>query len=310
MIIIKKVNCIEFRNGSREELFSNINHDFPYTASCAELDKYVGRFVPWHWHKEIEMFYIESGILEYYTPQGKVVFTKGSGGIVNSNVLHMTKPKSIIENNIQFLHIFDVGFLSGQEGSRIDKKYFAPFINATNIEIIPLFPDVKEHVPILNKIYNSFKISSNEFGYELNLRSAICDIWYEVLKLLNNLSNKEFYNNDITDKLKMMMIYIHEQYSQKISIKKIANSAYLSERECFRMFNKYLKISPIQYLKKYRIEKACFMLINTKETITNISYECGFGSASYFGKVFNEQIGCNPLEYRKTWQDNYIIKQK
>lgn len=52
------------------------------------------------------------------------------------------------------------------------------------------------------------------------------------------------------------------------------------------------------------------MLINTKETIINISYACGFGSSSYFGKIFNEQVGCNPLEYRKTWQNNYIINQK
>ena len=107
-----------------------------------------------------------------------------------------------------------------------------------------------------------------------------------------------------------MMIYIHEQYSQKISIAQIANAAFISERECFRIFNKYLNITPVQYLKNFRIEIACFMLINTKESIINISYACGFGSSSYFGKVFNEHVGCKPLEYRKIWQDNYIIKQK
>ncbi|MDD5794133.1 MAG: helix-turn-helix domain-containing protein [Clostridiales bacterium] len=44
-----------------------------------------------------------------------------------------------------------------------------------------------------------------------------------------------------------------------------------------------VNITPVQYLKNYRIEKACFMLLNTKETIINISYACGSGSSSYFG---------------------------
>ena len=107
-----------------------------------------------------------------------------------------------------------------------------------------------------------------------------------------------------------MMIYIHENYSQKISIAQISNADFISEREWFRVFHDYLNVAPVQYLKSYRIQKACFMLINTKETIANISYSCGFGSSSYFGKVFNEEIGCNPLEYRKTWQNNYIIRRK
>ena len=110
--------------------------------------------------------------------------------------------------------------------------------SATNIEILPLFPDVEEHVQILNKLYDSFKISSDEYGYELKIRSVICDIWCETLKLTDKLLNKKGYSSDINDKLKLMLIYIHEQYSQKISIAQIANAAFVSERECFRIFNK------------------------------------------------------------------------
>lgn len=63
--------------------------DFPYIASYAELDKYEGVTAPWHWHPAVELFYMESGTLEYTTPTGKWVFPAGSGGLVNSNVLHI-----------------------------------------------------------------------------------------------------------------------------------------------------------------------------------------------------------------------------
>ena len=61
---MKDITNIEFRSGSKEERLPGFAPDFPYIASRAELDKYIGRFVPWHWHKTVELFYVESGVLE------------------------------------------------------------------------------------------------------------------------------------------------------------------------------------------------------------------------------------------------------
>ena len=84
-------------------------------------------------------FYMESGSIEYDTPGGKILFPAGSGGMINPNVLHMTKAISQREKNIQLLHIFDVSLLAGEQGSRIEQKYIAPVITAPQIEVIPLF---------------------------------------------------------------------------------------------------------------------------------------------------------------------------
>lgn len=66
---MKNVYKLEFHSGSKEELLPDFESEFPYIASNAELDKYVGRSAPWHWHKAVELFYMESGTLEYYTPK-------------------------------------------------------------------------------------------------------------------------------------------------------------------------------------------------------------------------------------------------
>lgn len=92
--LLKIINNIEFHNESKEELLPDFVPDFPYIASYCEMNKYIRLFVPWHWHTAVELFYMESGAIEYYTPKGKMVFPKGSGGMVNSNVLHMTKLQS------------------------------------------------------------------------------------------------------------------------------------------------------------------------------------------------------------------------
>ena len=241
---MKNIHSIEFYTGSKEELLPGFEKDFPYIASRAELDKYIGHYVPWHWHKTVELFYMESGSIEYDTPGGKLLFPAGSGGIVNSNVLHMTKAISQKEKNIQLLHIFDVSLLAGEQGSRIEQKYIAPIITAPQIEVIPLFPGNAEEERILKLLAASFRLSSDEFGYEIKLR------------------------------------------------------------ECYRVFHDCLHMTPVEYIKAYRLQAACQMLAKGQEAVTVISHECGLGSSSYFGKVFREYTHCSPTEYRRKWQNS------
>ena len=71
---MKNVQGIELKKESREEHLPDFNADFPYIASYVELDKFIEGYVPWHWHPAVELFYMQSGRLEYTTPGGKWIF--------------------------------------------------------------------------------------------------------------------------------------------------------------------------------------------------------------------------------------------
>ncbi|MCP1226497.1 AraC family transcriptional regulator [Sebaldella sp. S0638] len=300
---MKYVNSIKFRNGSKEELLSDLTPDFPYIASYVELDKHTGRFVPWHWHKEVELFYIKSGVLEYYTPKKKIVFPAGSGGIINSNVLHMTKTQDNVNNTVQLVHIFDTSFIGGQSGSKIEQKYITPLITAPQIEALAFYPDTPEHTELLGLISRSFELEDSSYAYEITLRSVLSEIWTRLFSLSKPLLEEKESYDKTNDELKMMMIYIYEHYMEKISIQEIANYAFISERKCFRIFHERLHTTPIEYIKNYRLQIACSMLIKSQETISAVGHACGLGSSSYFGKVFKEHFGCSPAEYRIKWQN-------
>ncbi len=303
---MKTVQNIEFRAGSKEEKLPDFSSDFPYIASCAELDRYVGRIVPWHWHKAIELFYMESGVVEYYTPKEKIVFPAGSGGMINSNVLHMTKPNIESDNNVQLLHIFDTSFISGEQGNLIEQKYITPIIAAPQLEVLALYPDNPTHERVLKRIQKAFHLSEQEFGYEIRLREALSDIWLSLFELSQPMIDEKDGYDKRNDKIKLMMIYIHEHFADKISIQELAATAFLSERECFRVFHDCLHMTPIEYMRSYRLQMACQMLAKGDEPITYISHACGLGSSSYFGKIFRECIGCTPLQYRCKWQNSDI----
>lgn len=307
------IRSLTFQKGTREEKLP-YEADFPYTASRAELNYYRESFVPWHWHKAVELFFMESGELEYHTPGGIWVFPAGSGGMVNANVLHMTKFRTDREANIQLLHIFEPELIAGSHGSAIGKKYVMPVTADSRIEVIPLYPDTPAEAEIIRQIVQAFDLQEKEFGYEIRIREAMSQIWLQLaVRCLPRFSDgmqgedgreaKTNPSKDMTDKMKTMMVYIHEHFAEKISIPELAAAAFLSERECYRVFRSCLHMTPAEYMREYRLQAACRMLAEGRLPVTEVGYACGLGNSSYFGKVFRESAGCTPSEYRRKWQD-------
>ena len=293
----------QFINGTREELLPGYTEEFPYIHTRYVVDEHMNQIVPWHWHNPVELFYIESGLLEYNTPNGQFYFPAGSGGLLNANVLHSTRRCAGSGANIQQLHIFDPSLIAGQQGSRIGQRYVTPLVSRPQLEMIPLLPEVDAHRPALNALQASFQLDESSSGYELRLRAALSEIWLSLLELLPELDEPRASGFRSSDKLKLMMVYVHEHYAERLSVADLAASAYMSERECYRVFRECLRTSPLEYVTGYRLQTAQRLLENTDDTATRIGLACGFGSSSHFGKLFLERFGCTPLQYRRKWQD-------
>ena len=306
---MERAGKMKYKNINKEELLL-IPQDFPYVMKEIDFSDFLSRFVPWHWHNELEIFYMESGGIEYYLPGGNEVFPEGTAGIVNANVLHKTKPYFGIKKDIQLIHLVTPSFLAGEQGSRIEQKYITPLVNNPQFEFIKITPDNEEQKELYYLIKKSFELKEENFGYELKLRNILSQIWLELLVLSKNLWKNNKSYNKMSDKIKSMIIYINEHYAEKISVKQVALAAFVSERECFRIFRECLRMTPTEYIMNYRLQIACRMLVETQETITKISLNCGLGSSSYFSKIFQDRLKCTPTQYRNKWRNNDIKWRK
>ena len=303
---MKRIWKFEFQEGSREELLPDFDADFPYIATCAEFDKYREPLAPWHWHRAVELFYMESGTLEYTTPKGKWLFPAGSGGFVNSNVLHTSRVIPSGQETVQLLHLFDPTLLSGTAGSRMERKYILPLVGS-GLEVIPLDPANPQQAEVLEQIRGAFEIPSEEWGCEFRLREVLSRIWLRLAALVPEQASGL---READDKIKTLMIYIHEHCAEAISVEQLAEAAHISRRACFRLFRENLHMSPLEYIRSYRLQMASRMLLQTKEPVTQIGYACGLGSGSYFGKVFREHFGCSPAEFRRNRHDRDNSERK
>ena len=180
---MKNIQSIQLIEGSNEELLPGFSPDFPYIASRALLDRYLEPATPWHWHRTVELFYMESGTLEYTTPNGRWVFPTGSGGFVNSNILHTSKLIPSGVETVQLLHLFEPELLSGGQASRIDTRYIRPLTAASGIEMIVLSPDDALQAELLKKIRGVFNLNEDSWGYELILRQQLTEIWLALFEL-------------------------------------------------------------------------------------------------------------------------------
>lgn len=297
---MKAVCKVEFKPGTKEELLPDFDPNFPYIATCCTLQE--GSIAPWHWHQAVELFYIENGSLEYSTPSSHHLFPAGSGGLININVPHMTKGYQAQHAGRQLLHLFDPALIAGHPGSRIEEKYVLPLTTASQVEIIALHPEDPTQAAVLELIRRSFQFRPGEPGYELHIRSVLSEIWLHLLETAAPQLTQKHRSSRSSEQLKLMMVYVHEHCSEKLSVTDLAKAACISERACFTLFQNHLHTTPMEYVKHHRLQTACKMLCQTQTPLSDIATACGLGSSSYFSRTFRLEMGCTPLEYRNRHQ--------
>ncbi|HIZ19051.1 MAG TPA: AraC family transcriptional regulator [Candidatus Olsenella stercoravium] len=296
---------IEMRPGGREEIVGGMGEDYPYALVLSQHDRYQNRSVPWHWHQELELFYVLDGTVDYATPHVHVTLPAGAAGLVNANVLHMTRATGGCEGVNLLIHMPRPHLLA-ERGSLIWRRYVEPLTSATSVELLYVLPDDESARMLRSDMQASFDVVlAGEKGWELELRNTLAEVWLDFVGLAGERVGEGAAAMPCQrdERLKAMVDYVGRHYDERIGVAQIAAAAFASERECYRTFRECLGVTPGQYLRDYRIQQACRMLAHTTRPISAVADMAGMGGASHFGREFRAAMGCTPTEYRRKWQD-------
>lgn len=96
-----------------------------------------------------------------------------------------------------------------------------------------------------------------------------------------------------------LISYIHANYTQPLTINILSKTFGYHPSYIAHIFSDYLKIPFRTYLGTIRSEAAASMICSTDKSITEIAYECGFGSINTFCRCFKKHFGITPSQYRK-----------
>lgn len=283
-------------NRVSKELQPHGSPDFPCAGYLSSHRDRPEDVIPWHWHEEMEMVYVESGKMKIKIPSKSFFLEKGDCFIINSNILHDCTAAP--ECRLRFL-VFSPLLISGNDDLVFAKKYIQPLLSCSSFSGYCIKAGNNENVPCwFNRAFEA--LARDHYGFEFIVRenlSRICLFLYKEFDLQADTRNIPLNQDDL--RIRKMLAYIHKNFAEDISLSDISSSAGISERECLRCFQKTIQLSPIQYLLKYRIMQGAEMLLkNPADSISETAVFCGFDSPSNFAKTFKRFYNCTPREYR------------
>lgn len=258
-------------------------------------DLEYGFYTPFHWHDEIEIIYVKNGQLQVTINNVDYAGVSGDIFLVNPREIHKMHTDNLETNYYTLL--FPLELISFDAEDDVEEKYFKPLKEGNMLFINHL----KEHVlykKVLECVLNI--IEANEIEkemYQFETKIMLLQIIYLLLK---NTSLTEIRGNGKNITIQRdILSYIDRRYTEKISLKDIADNFHMSEKYFSRFFKNCFQVTFVEYVNSVRLEKAAALLSTTDMSVTEVALSCGFSNISYFIRSFKKAFGSSPHSYRK-----------
>lgn len=252
-----------------------------------------------HNHEFAELAIIRGGKAMHRTEDEDHPLEAGDVLVINPNVrhgfreidrLHLT---NIIYDPALFIPAHDLSPLSGyhrlfvidpvshQQGSFRNRFRLSPK-NLTSIE------------PLIKQLEQEYE------GRKPGYMPAITGLFTQlVTELCRAASAVPTTSRSPQHRLAQVVSNMETHSEEPHRLSTLARKAGLSENQFLRLFKKYYLTSPIDYLIRLRIRKACDLLKHTDKSITEIAFQSGFSDSNYFYRQFRRITGESAREYRR-----------
>lgn len=116
---------------------------------------------------------------------------------------------------------------------------------------------------------------------------------------IRQLSGQLYKNSDLTERVIRTRKFIDKNFDKPIPLNKIASAVYCSGFHLNREFKRHYGVTPLQYIKEKRIERAKQLLCG-QSSVTNTCYSVGYESLSTFSAMFKQSTGLSPGDFKKS----------
>lgn len=163
-----------------------------------------------------------------------------------------------------------------------------------DIFVFNITPEQKERI---------YSITEQLIGGRVKFEQAGSMELYSLLFSLVHQIPVDAWRNRILDSRVITGIRHMEKNIQRIEIKNstLAEQGGMSVNAYARLFKEQTGYSPIKYLLRMRIEKACNMLHHSDLSINRIASSCGFSDRYYFTRIFTRTMKVPPGGVQAKW---------
>lgn len=253
-----------------------------------------------HWHKEIEIILIKSGVVNLGVNNQPIQAVAGDVIVVGSGEIHYVLA-SLESERIVFQ--FDFNFF--QE---------LTFLKDTRLSLFEMFASIQNNsqlwnttihhkvVALLEQIYTEYK--EQKEGYSYAIKGYMCTLITLMYRELSNTRQQLSIGMDLTsnqtlEKLDSIFRYVELHYAQALMLDEVAQHIGFSTYYFAKFFKKNTGKTFVTFLNEYRIEKAKWILLNEDIPVFELIERTGFGSTKTFYRVFKQITGLSPSLFKK-----------
>lgn len=117
-------------------------------------------------------------------------------------------------------------------------------------------------------------------------------------ELLSSVQLQSFEDEDALARISSAIGFIVENYSSQFSMGKLSQELGMSESKFSRFFRSATGNSFTEFVNRLRINRACQLLMETDQFITNVCHDAGFNNVANFNRRFLELKGMTPKQFR------------
>ena len=133
---------------------------------------------------------------------------------------------------------------------------------------------------------------SEDFG-------PLFDAFEATMRSLFECSRKS-NRRDMENIIKFVEGYADNHPGEDLSLSRFAEMLHFHPFYLSRLFKRISGIPLSDFIINIRLKKARELLVGTNKKVVEIASELGFGTSSYFTRVFKQNFGKTPQEYRNT----------
>ena len=146
-------------------------------------------------------------------------------------------------------------------------------------------------------IYRLVKVLQSKQESDILGTSILRELYYRIATGENaHFLHKMFLEQEQEAKIAKSLKKIHDNFNSSIDVPSLANAEEMSLSSYHRYFKAITSYTPLQYIKKIKLNKARELIENNKLQVNDTAYEVGYVSVSQFSRDFKNYFGFPPKE--------------
>lgn len=287
-----------------EETTQHGSEGFPAALYETVFRSKMLRYVPLHWHKELQLCLILTGRVRFSINQKEVEAGAGDVIFINSQVIHSATSISNDEEEASYCCInFAYEMVGGFHGSLMERNFVLPFLRNEQNDFLLISEKSEEGLleAISSKMLHIRKLfKETEPERYFDIFAELVLIWKELVRWLHKTEDQPSTRRPKDYETSRKVIsYIEKNLGEKLTLDLIAKEVCLSKWECSRRFKRIAGESVWSYLISARMAKAVELLLYSRKSVERIGFEVGFPNVNLFIRQFKKEFRTTPGQFRK-----------